>query len=131
MSNDPKFTPSEISQIKQAAKKLEEQREAWSKDKLVVFEELLKLPAFIEWAKDNLVINREVSHVNREVMITVIYKGEYEGNKTSLQKLGEIDAVLSGPEPSEDRLMKIREILDYEVESQEPGEEEETDGTSN
>lgn len=131
-SDEPKgFSPTELRQIKAAAAKMEEQKAAWGEDKLVVFEELLRLPSFIQWAKDNIIINREVSHINKEILITVIYKGGHPDNKTSLEKLAEIDAVITGPDEPETRLMQIKEILDYEVENQEPAEEEKKDGAVN
>ena len=119
------FSPAEMKEIKRAAAELEKQREAWGKDKLEVFEQLLKIKAFTEWAKDNLVINRHVDHLNREVQITVIYKGEYEGNKTSLQRLEEIKelcAVYAGTELAD----KITGIIDFD-ETKEVVEEEKKD----
>jgi hypothetical protein len=125
---DPKgFTPGEIAQIKEAAKKMEQQKEEWKKDKIEVFEQLLTLPAFIEWSKDNLIINREVNHLQREILISVIYKGDYQGNKTSLQKLAEIDAIHGlADTDSQRKLDMIKEVLDYAPETQEPEDKEAT-----
>lgn len=84
------FSEEEKQLLKTAAKNFEKAKKAWEPDKLAVFEQLMQLPAYLEWVKDNIIINREISHVNKEIMITVIYKGEYEKNKTSLQRLQEI-----------------------------------------
>jgi len=50
----------------------------------------------------------------------VIYKGDYAGNKTSLQKLEEIGRVVESPDSPEDKLTKIKEIVEYAPETEEP-----------
>lgn len=114
------FSPEEKEKIKAAAAAFEKQKEAWQKDKIEVFEQLLRLKPFTEWAKDNIIINRNVDHLNRIVEITVIYKGDYEGTKTSLQRLEEIREFVcsAGEEGSkvakEELIEKILEITDYD-----------------
>jgi hypothetical protein len=131
------FTPEELDNIKKVAKKYEKEKEAWGKDKLEVFEQLLKIKAFTEWAKDNININRYVDHLREIVEITVIYKGEYKGTKTSLQRLEEIRELVceagqeAGQDVTKEELIdKILEITDYDetqhVMEEENGSEETT-----
>lgn len=113
------FSPEELKKIKAAAKKLEEQKAAWGRDKLEVFEQLLKLPAFTEWAKDNIIVNRDVDHLNKQVLITVIYKGDYEHNMTSLQQLEKVKEAITNHQCSEDEdypalFEKILEIINFD-----------------
>jgi hypothetical protein len=114
------FSPEELAKIKEVAKKYEKEKESWGKDKLEVFEQLLKLKPFTEWAKDNININRHVDHINRIIEITVIYKGEYEGTKTSLQRLEEIRELVvevgqdDESVTKEELIEKILEITDYD-----------------
>lgn len=124
-----KFSPKEIRDIKEAAAKLEKMRKEWGKDKLEVFEQLLQLPAFIEWSKDNIIINREVNHLQREILITVIYKGGYKNNKTSLQRLQEIDQIIGDlddmdPADGYNKLCKIKDVIDYQPELETPSDKE-------
>jgi hypothetical protein len=123
------FSPEEKIKIREAAAAFEKQKEAWSKDKIEVFEQLLTLKAFTEWAKDNIIVNRDVDHINREVRILVIYKGEYGENKTSLQRLEEIRALVCAQGAAGDvkqnhsfdkltmkeMISKILEIIDFDV----------------
>ena len=122
------FTPEQLEQIKKAAAQLEEQKKVWNQDKLEVFEQLIKLKPFAEWAADNIIVNKEVSHVNREILITVIYKGEYGGNRTSLERLTEIrELIVSGETDLLDLPHKILEIIDFDVTKEEPEEERDKD----
>jgi len=133
------FSPEELAKIRAAAKNFEDQKAAWGVDKLEVFEQLLRLPAFTEWAKDNIIVNRDVDHIQKEVRIMVIYKGEYEGNKTSLQKLAQIKELVCGVGADEDiaftkkmtkgdLAVRIMEIIDFDPTQSVPLEDIITEG---
>jgi len=119
------FSPDQLRKIKEAAEAFEHSKEVWKKDKIEVFEQLLKLKAFTEWAGDNIIVNRDVNHLSREILITVIYKGEYGGNKTSLQRLEEIKELICTDGAIEDTKLqgmtkeelaaKIFEVIDFDV----------------
>jgi len=51
---------------------------------LTIFEELLKLPAFMKWMEDNIVIRDEIDEEKKTITTYVIYKGDMEdGNKVA------------------------------------------------
>ena len=118
------FSPEEKAQIKVAAAALDKQKAMFDQDKLEVFEQLTKIKPFLEWMKDNVIINRDVDHINQQILITVIYKGEYGENKTSLERLQEIEELLeSKEEPKDVRIKQALEVIRFDETAVAPEEE--------
>jgi hypothetical protein len=125
------FSQSEKQQIKEMAAALDKQKAVFDADKLEVFEQLLKLQPFLEWSKDNIVINREVDYLNKQILITVIYKGEYEGNKTSLERLQEVEKLLEDKNDTKDvRISKALKVIRFDETQVAPEEEKEEEDAS-